>query len=175
MENETISTLRKSATNGSEDALLILLDRFSPLLQKYARKFEYEDTLSELRLYFIHLIKYFPTTANTWNDSQTTSYIAKSIYTFYIKLSKQHTLHETKDLEFNPEIMDQLCNENTEQIIILKELFSHLTVLQKNILILHYMKGYSIQEIAQLYGKSRQAINKTKNQALTILQKQLNS
>lgn len=64
MEPKSISELRYLATRGSEDALLALLDRFSPLLQKYARKFEYEDTYAELQCQFIYLIKNFPSKAS---------------------------------------------------------------------------------------------------------------
>ncbi len=48
MKQESVSELRYLASEGSEDALLVLLERFSPLFQKYARKFEYEDTYAEL-------------------------------------------------------------------------------------------------------------------------------
>lgn len=175
MEQESISTLRKLATAGSEEALLNLLTRFTPLLNKYARKFDYEDTFSEPQLYFIKLIKTFPPVADYWNDGQTVSYIAKSIYTYYIKLSKQNTFRENNLLEFNPDITDKPIIDDTDFTILLTELFSSLTEWQKTILILHYVDGFSIQEIAQQYNKTRQAINKTKNQALSILQKQFNS
>ncbi len=172
MKQESISTLRQLASDGSEEDLLNLLTRFTPLLNKYARKFEYEDTFSELQLYFIQLIKHFPPAAEHWNDGQTVSYIAKAIYTYYIKLSKQNTFQENNILEFNPEIMDKTIVQDIEQTVMLQDIFSYLTEWQKTVLLLHYIDGYSIQEIASRYHKTRQAINKTKNQALSILQKQ---
>lgn len=175
MDQKSIAQLRRLASNGSESALLILLDRFSPLFKKYARKFEYEDTYSELQLQFISLIHNFPTQAENWNDGQTVAYLAKCVHTAYIKLSRQNNFREDNLLEFNPEIMDCPDEQNNEQTIFLQEMFSFLNDAQKEILLLHYVEGYSIQEIAQLQGKTRQAINKTKNQALNILQKQLNS
>lgn len=175
MEQSSIAQLRRLASAGCEDALLTLLDRFSPLFKKYARKFEYEDTYSELQLHFIHLIKHFPPQTENWNDGQTVAYLAKSIRSAYIKLSRQNNFREDNLLEFNPEIMDRPDQQNAEQTIILQNVFTFLTNAQKEVLLLHYIEGYSIQEIAQLQGKTRQAINKTKNQALDILQKQLNS
>lgn len=175
MEYDSIAQLRRLASAGSEDALLILIDRFSPLFKKYARKFDYEDTYSELQLYFIALIQKFPAHAQNWNDGQTVAYLAKSIRTAYIKLSQQNNFRENKLLEFNPDIMDRPDEQNTEQTIFLQEILTLLNDSQKEILFLHYIEGYSIQEIAKLQGKSRQAINKTKNQALNILKKQLNS
>ncbi len=175
MKQESVSELRYLASEGSEDALLVLLERFSPLFQKYARKFEYEDTYAELQCQFIYLIKNFPSKANSWSDGQTIAYLAKSMHTAYIKLSKQNNFREKNLLEFNPEIMDQPHIENIDFPIYLQEAFTFLSTNQKEILVLHYIEGYSIQEIAQLYGKTRQAINKIKNQALIILRKQLNS
>ena len=171
MEPKSISELRYLATRGSEDALLALLDRFSPLLQKYARKFEYEDTYAELQCQFIYLTS----KASNWTDGQTIAYLAKSMHTAYIKLSKQNNFREKNLLEFNPEIMDQPHIENIDLPIYLQELFTFLSTTQKEILLLHYIEGYSIQEIAQLYGKTRQSVNKIKNQALIVLRKQLNS
>lgn len=166
MEQDKIATLRKQATAGSEEALLQLLECFTPLLRKYARKFEYEDTFAELQLYLIQLIKNFPLIADDWNDGQTVN---------YIKLSKHNNFRENYLLEFNPEIMDKAaCNTGTEQRLMLQEAFAQLSSWQKTVLTMHYLQGYSIQEIAKIYGKSRQAVNKVKVQALDILQKQLN-
>lgn len=175
MEQPSISQLCYLASNGSEEALLTLLDRFSPLLKKYARNFEYEDTYSELQVHFIKLIKHFPPQAKNWNNGQIIAYLAKSIRTAYIKLSRQNNLRENTLLEFNSEIMDYTDTQNIEEAVFLQELLAPLTTAQKEIIILHYIKGYSIREIAQLQGKSRQAVNKTKNQALSILQKQSES
>lgn len=175
MEQDKIATLCKQAAAGSEEALLQLLECFTPLLKKYACKFEYEDTFAELQLYLIQLIKNFPLTADDWNDGQTVNYIAKAIYTYYIKLSKHNSFRENYLLEFNPEIMDRTARSTgTEQRLMLQEAFAQLSSWQKTVLTMHYLQGYSIQEIAKIYGKSRQAVNKVKVQALDILQKQLN-
>lgn len=172
MKEKSIAELRYLASNGSTEALLELLDYFDPLFQKFAHKFEYEDTYSELRLFFIDLINHFPIQADGWNSKQIVAYIKKSIYTFWIKLSTKNQIRENSLIEFDVEIMDKPSEVNDEQNIILQGIFSVLNQNQKNILYLHYVQGYSIREIAIRLGKTRQAINKTKNQALSILKKQ---
>ena len=90
----------------------------------------------------------------------------------WIKLSTKNQIRENSLIEFDVEIMDKPSEVNDEQNIILQGIFSVLNQNQKNILYLHYVQGYSIREIAIRLGKTRQAINKTKNQALSILKKQ---
>ena len=53
--------------------------------------------------------------------------------------------------------------------IFLKELFQPLNRSQREILYLHYVEGFSVQEIAKFRKTSRQSVNKIKNQALKIL------
>ena len=169
MHTKTVAELRLLASAGSEPALLELLTRFNPLLNKYARKFEYEDTFSELQLLLISLIKSFPPQANDWNDAQTVSYIAKSVYTNYIKLSKRNSFQESNLIEYNPDILEECYTPLIEENVILKEMLHSLTDVQQDIIIRHYVYGYSIQEIAELRGISRQAVNKIKNQSLQFL------
>lgn len=171
MEEKTITELYSLTNSNSEEALLELLRRFKPLLNKYAYKLgDYEDAYSELQLHLIQLIKNIPSDAASWNAGQLVSYIAKSINTYYIKLSKQHCFRENNILEFNPDIMDSLTNENTT--VFLKDYLQELTRPQREIIFLHYIQGLSIQEIVSLRNISRQAANKIKNQALKQLQKQ---
>ena len=172
MNEKSIAELRYSASNGSSDALLELLNYFDPLFKKFARQFEYEDTYSELRLFFIDLINHFPIQADNWNSKQIVAYIKKSIYTFWIKLSTKNQIRESSLISFDVETVDQPIEVNDAQDIVLQGIFSVLKQNQKNILYLHYVQGYSIHEIAIQLGKTRQAVNKTKNQALSILKEQ---
>ena len=169
MHAKTVAELRLLASTGSEPALLELLTRFNPLLNKYSRKFEYEYTFSELQLLLISLIKNFPLQANDWNDAQTVSYIAKSVYTNYIKLSKRNDFHENNLIEYNPNIAEEYYTTPMDEKVILQEMLQGLTDVQQEVIIRHYIYGYSIQEIAELRGISRQAVNKIKNQALQFL------
>lgn len=42
---------------GNQEAMLELINRFQPLLKKYARKMEYDDAYEDCVLFFIELIK----------------------------------------------------------------------------------------------------------------------
>lgn len=135
MKEKNIAKLRYFASNGSDE----LLEYFDPLFNKFARQFEYEDTYSELRLFFIDLINHFPVQADCWNSKQIVAYIKKSVYTFWIKLSIKHQIYEDSLIEFDEEIMEQPIEMDDEPNIIFQETFSTLTPNQKNILYLHYV------------------------------------
>ncbi len=51
----TIELISKSQS-GDEDATLILIEKFKPLLKKYAYKLSYEDAYNDLLVDFIELI-----------------------------------------------------------------------------------------------------------------------
>lgn len=168
MTKKSFTELLILCNTHSEDAFLELLQRFQPLLNKYARKFhDSEEYYAELQLHLISLINSLATSNKKWTDGQIVAYIAKSIYTQFIKLSKKSAIHENKSIEFNPEIMD--CSYESDYEIYLKELFLLLNKVQREVIYLHYVEGFSIQEIAQFRKTSRQAVNKIKNQALKTL------
>ena len=59
-----------------------------------------------------------------------------------------------------------------EDNVILKLLQTELTQHMREVLYLHYFAWYSIQEIAEYFHISRQAVNKTKKAALRRLKEQ---
>ena len=80
----------RSAQNGNQDAMLLLIEKFSPLLQKYARKLNNEDAESELTLAFIELITAFNLEKmQCSSDGAVVNYISHSIHHSYIKLLKR--------------------------------------------------------------------------------------
>ena len=56
-----------------------------------------------------------------------------------------------------------------EETIELKQFFSFLTKLQKQILIAEYVYGYSDVELSRKLHTARQAVNRTKNRGLNVL------
>ena len=56
-----------------------------------------------------------------------------------------------------------------EETIELKQFFSFLTKLQKQILIAEYVYGYSDAEFSRKLHTTRQAVNRTKNRAIDML------
>lgn len=157
----------------NEGAVLEMLQRFERLLRKCARLLNYEDAYEDLVVFFLELLLNGHTKELIGkNDAVITSYISKAVKNEYIRLSK---LEKTKC---------KLYSELSE-----KELFivdSHLAYYQseppnwiieskgltrceKEVLTLLFEREMSIDEIAKLKGKTRQAVNQTKLRALAKL------
>ena len=52
-----ICSLMEKAQQEDKEAMQELIDRFQPLLRKYARKLGYDDAYEDCLLFFIELIK----------------------------------------------------------------------------------------------------------------------
>lgn len=63
---------------------------------------------------------------------------------------------------------------NFEDKLTVDTLINKLTKKEKTVIILKYFYEYSDVEIANIFGVSRQAINKTKNRALNKMKKTFN-
>lgn len=170
--NTELYSIIQAAKNGSDQDKLAVIEQFMPLIKKYAYKLAYEDAKEDLILFFLELIPKIPNSLE--NDRQITAYIAKSVYLQYIKLSKRTCTVTTKEV-YEEEILKTVpdkVNGNYEEGVVLKLLQGELTEHMREILYLHYFVGYSIQEIAEYFHISRQAVNKTKNAALRRLKEQ---
>lgn len=79
----------QEAQNGNNDASLLLIKKFNPLLKKYAKKLGYDDAYNDLLVDFLSVIKkinlnrlYNP------SDGAIVLYFSKSVYLSYIHKSK---------------------------------------------------------------------------------------
>lgn len=139
--NYTLFDLFLNAYNGNSFAQLQIVQRFQPLLKKYAALLKYEDAYSDLQLYLLELLHSGKLTKLQRKDDGTlVKYIESSIRHQYISLNsrKNAVLHSV----LQP---------------------SELTLLSQFV-----FKGMSIADIAEKSGVSRQAINRKK---LSILKK----
>lgn len=157
--------------NKSEKALLNLLDKFKPLLLKYAIKLGYQDAFFDLRTCFIKLV-YEVNLNNFPEEKYLLSYIKKSIYHSYINLSKKNTKAE-KQIPFSTFCEEGSFFEDNNIYVydssILLEIKSIL--LPKELLVIYniYFNDMSVAEIAKNLGVSRQYTNEIKNKALDKL------
>src|SRR3712207_7879323 len=73
--------------------MLHLIAKFRPLINKYARKLNYDGADSDLIISFICIIKAIPikTNPNLKETKQIVGYISNSIRYKYIELSKNHS------------------------------------------------------------------------------------
>ena len=79
----------REAQQGNQDAMLYLIQKYMPLLNRYSKKLHQEDAYSELTLAFIELIHHIRIDRLiSGSDGAITNYIAASVknaYNAYIK------------------------------------------------------------------------------------------
>ncbi len=160
----------KAAQTGDEEAVLMIYNMFLPKIKKCGRSLHYETSETDITIKFLEFIK------NTdldrmisKNDGAIVNYINKFFTNTCINLLKAR-----RD---SPQII-YLDGENTfiKDIPYYDELpdlessyFKYLTNLQKKIIVLKYIYGFSDQEIAKSLDISRQAVNRAKNRGISII------
>lgn len=152
--NYTLFDLFLNAYNGNSFAQLQIVQRFQPLLKKYAALLKYEDAYSDLQLYLLELLHSGKLTKLQRKDDGTlVKYIESSIRHQYISLNSRKNAVDNSVIASVDEIdFDQTVLQPSE-----------LTLLSQFV-----FKGMSIADIAEKSGVSRQAINRKK---LSILKK----
>ena len=79
--------------NGDREQALALLEKFSPLLKKYAFFMQSEDALPDFQCFLLAFSKYLQLDKLTMStDGAIISYINKAIYHHYIALSKRSAI-----------------------------------------------------------------------------------
>ncbi len=171
----TIELISKSQS-GDEDATLILIEKFKPLLKKYAYKLSYEDAYNDLLVDFIELIHniqiYY---IYNKDEGGAVSYICTAIHNSYtkrliglLKLKKILLYSELNDNElFNIESMSS--TNDVYQYFDLPSVGSVLTQSETSVIKMVFNSGYTSTEIANICGVSRQAVNQMKQRALKKL------
>lgn len=159
-----------------EDACIELLNRFNKLLKKYSRLLNYEDAYEDLRLFFIELVtKLKDSKILHKGDGYLVNYINASVKHHYIALSKGN--------RNSPILLSEISDEQKHYLeyATVQELESKLTDYfpcnealserERLILIMHFVQGYSISEIAACLGVSRQAVNQAKVAAINKIKR----
>ena len=160
----------KAAQTGDEEAVLMIYNMFLPKIKKCGRSLHYETSETDITIKFLEFIKNGDLDRmNSKNDGAIVNYINKFFTNTCINLLKAR--------KAPPQII-YLDDENTfiRDIPYYDELtdlenssFQCLTNLQKKIIILKYIHGFSDQEIANSLCISRQAVNRAKNRGISII------
>ena len=157
---------------GHKNSILTFICQFQPLIKKYSYLLKYEDAPSELTLTFIETLYKIPINNPKFKqDKYIVSYINKSIKSSYIHLSKSRNKLCYYESPINLDITEDFYQTNIVDKLFIYELLSLLTLREKEIINLRYFKEYSDIEISQKLRISRQAVNKTKNRAITKMKK----
>lgn len=163
---------------GDANAALELVEKFRPLIKRYAFFLHREDSFEDLQCFLLSMLK-------TWDMSRLSStddatiirYIANSVKNEYMALSKQKgkergtsyledaTVPQVIEYEQRTSTWDQY-NQLT-----LQDLHKVLNQYEFAIIYAIYFEQQSVAEVAQQKHKTRQAINQTKIKALQKLKK----
>lgn len=168
MESSLYSCIQ-AIQDGDKEQALALLEKFSPLLKKYAFFMQSEDALPDFQCFLLAFSKNLQLDKLTMStDGAIISYINKAIYHHYIALSKakRHqlpTVSIESQTDYDPLQFDTTFSESdTYNNLLLLDLKRALSTEEYHVIYDHYFRQYSIQEIAARDNKSRQAINKCK-------------
>lgn len=156
------------ARNDDKQAIMLIVDKFKPLIGKYSYLLKYDDASSDLIISLIEIIKKMPiyTDENLKNDKFLVGYIASAIKNRYIYLSKKYYKVYLNETTLNLNDVRNSENLNLDDKMFVWELLDKLSKTQREVLILKFIKDYSDKDISKALKISRQSVNKTKNRGL---------
>lgn len=153
------------AKGGDKYCLEEIIQIFDPLISKYSRLLDGEDTKQDLSLHLIIVINKIPIKNNCFKkDKFIVGYIAKSIKNEYIRLSKLKNKKDSNETEINLDIEIEYKKFDSDFELI--DLLNILNERQSTIMKLIYIDNLSVSEVANHMEISRQAVNQVKNRAL---------
>lgn len=168
-----ICSLLEKAQQGDQAAMLELINRFQPLLKKYARKLGYDDAYEDCLLFFIELVKFMDLKKlNDRNDQAAVAYIKVSVKHFYDKRIRK-VIEKNQEIAFSDLSKEQkyyveakTAKPDEKDIFIEFGIDKRLSPKEKLVIYLVYVKGYTTSELARELLKSKQTVNQLKKRAL---------
>ena len=169
MNNSVLKMYINSFKNQNSEIFSLILRAFRRLINHYALLLKSEDDRQELNLFFIELLFSIDTEKFASDNSNGLSrYIAVCIRNKFIELSKKKQKPDFDNIRF----CEDYCmanDDNFELKFEISQLLNFLTDKQKQVIFYRYYCNYSDNEISEIMGISRQAVNKIKNRALNVL------
>lgn len=160
-----------AAQRKDSNAILTLIERFQPLLRKYAYKLHYEDAYYDLQLDFIQIIQNIKLDSRiTQSEGAIVNYICNSVHHAYCKRLKyildRPSLTVGLDTLTNAQIRDTLSTVSRHSFFDVSiDMEKILTEKERTIIILTYEYQLSSAEIARKVHTTRQSINQCKRRA----------
>lgn len=168
---ENLIYLIEKCKKKDEDSISQALEMFEPLIRKYERLLDYEDARNDLWEQFIKILFSIPVCENEY---AILCYIKKSMHHEYIRLSKRK--QRLNDLEYLTDVFDDYgtaFNTTEHDTYMIRTAVNKLTDAQRKVIVLKFMNGYQVNEIARMMGISRQAVNQNERRALDKLRETL--
>lgn len=146
----TLYELTTKGQEGNQEAIMAIIEKFSPLIKKYNRKLNYDGADIDLTIALIEVIKAIPISKNDnfKKEEQITGYISICLKNKYIQLSKKYGRISTMELPLYIEDIQDL-NYSFEDHVFVDELLDKLTALQRDVINKKYIKNMSNVEIAK--------------------------
>ena len=150
-----------------------IIKSFKPLLNKYARKLNYEDAYFDMRISFIELIlnikvEMFPEN----EDKYILGYISKATYQIFLKYARKNQMTGCEITESQIEDFDienfgkQLSYNESYDDLLIEDLKKVLSKKEYEVIYEWLFQGKNIQQIADQEKISRQAVFAKKRRAL---------
>ena len=165
---ENLADLVQKAKRNTGD-MELLIERFTPLIRHLAHRlpYEYQDAEQDMKLTFLQLIhKIDQEEMRSREDKYLLGYIAAAMKNRCFDLWNQYYQKKDGEQLLDDTVTTLQDDPLFEETIELKQFFSFLTKLQKQILIAEYVYGYSDVELSRKLHTARQAVNSTKNRGL---------
>lgn len=163
----------RSSQKGDQQAVLDLINKFSPALKKYARKLETEDAYYDLQVEFLDLILNLDCSKlRETGDGAMVQYLSQSIYHAYIKLLRQLIDNKMPNIstdDLTDSMLYQSCCIDSLKDFTLDIPSTLLSPLEADAFFQISILGYSAAELARKKGVSRQSINQAKQRAILKL------
>lgn len=170
MTNFRLIKLISEFKSGNMNSFPKIYDAFKKLILFYSAKTEDEDALCELNLFFVELLYSLDLNKFPCDFSDGLSrYIAVALKNKYLKISKLNQKYKSASVK----LLDQIAYNDEDYTGELLEAVKLLSPKQRAIIILKFIYGYSDFEISVNLNISRQAVNRLKNRALSVLKLEL--
>lgn len=167
-----INLVKRYKKFSDTDALEELIRNFNPLFLKLKKKLRYEESESDLIIFFIEKLNEIDLSKIKY-DGQIIKFFDKALKNKAIDLHRKNNskkiIFQTIDLN---RLEDNTSNISENDKLALNIAFEKtLTQLQRDVLNKRYFLGLSDLEIAKSLNISRQAVNKARNRGLENIKK----
>ena len=158
-----LSEMLRKAQFGSDEAILMIINKFNPILRKYASLlYRYDDPYEELRCHLIQTIK-----ETAWENMQVKSEGAYTNYIVHSLYNDRNLSSFTDEQEFK--ILSSLSIDDSYDTLLKEDIKGVLSKREFEIVYWTCLQGMPSAWLAKQLNVSRQYVNQTKKRVLKKL------